>query len=67
LSYEIQFRADELDITEAQVWYEMQQIGSGADFRSEIPQVFDRLAETPLIYQIGDEVLARARDVFPAT
>jgi len=52
LSYEIRVRrAAELDIAEAQVWYESQQSGLGAEFRTEISLVFDRLAETPLIYQ----------------
>jgi hypothetical protein len=52
LSYEIRVRrAAELDIAEAQVWYESQQSGLGAEFRTEISLVFERLAETPLIYQ----------------
>ena len=61
MSYEIQVRrAAELDIAEAQVWYETQQTGLGADFRSEISQVFDRLTETPLIYQIVHRDIRRA-------
>lgn len=53
MSYDVQVRrAAELDIAEGQVWYETQQIGLGAEFRSEVSQVIDRLAETPLIYQI---------------
>ena len=52
MRYEIQVRrAAELDIAEAQVWYESQQSGLGGEFRTEISRVFDRLAETPLIYQ----------------
>jgi plasmid stabilization system protein ParE len=52
LSYEIQVRrAAELDIAEAQVWYESQHSGLGFEFRAEISRVIDRLAETPLIYQ----------------
>lgn len=52
MSYEIQVRrAAELDIAEAQVWYESQQSGLGREFRTEISRVIDRLAETPLIYQ----------------
>jgi hypothetical protein len=51
LSYEVQVRrAAELDIAEAQVWYESQQTGLGAEFRFEISRVMDRLAETPLRY-----------------
>jgi plasmid stabilization system protein ParE len=61
LSYEIKVRrAAELDIAEAQVWYETQQSGLGADFRSEISQAFDRLTETPLIYQIVHRDIRRA-------
>jgi hypothetical protein len=52
LSYEIQVRrAAELDIAEVQVWYESQQSGLGAEFRTEITRVLDRLSETPLVYQ----------------
>jgi toxin ParE1/3/4 len=52
LSYGIQVRrAAELDIAEAQVWYESQRTSLGREFRTEISRVFDRLAETPLIYQ----------------
>lgn len=52
MSYEIQVRrAAELDIAEAQVWYESQQTGLGEEFRTEISRVADRLAETPLIYR----------------
>jgi plasmid stabilization system protein ParE len=52
LSYEVQVRrAAELDIAETQVWYESQQSGLGGQFRTEVFRVFDRLTETPLIYQ----------------
>ena len=44
-------RAAELDVAEAQLWYETQRIGLGAEFYSEVSQVIDRLVETPLIYQ----------------
>jgi plasmid stabilization system protein ParE len=61
LSYEVQVRrAAELDIAEAQVWYETQQTGLGAAFRSEVSQVIDRLAATPLIYQIVHRDIRRA-------
>jgi hypothetical protein len=37
LNYEVQVRRTaELDIAEAQVWYESQQSGLGGEFRSEI-------------------------------
>jgi plasmid stabilization system protein ParE len=61
LSYEVQVRrAAELDIAEAQVWYETQQTGLGGEFRSEVSQVIDRLAASPLIYQIVHREIRRA-------
>ena len=61
MSYEVQVRrAAELDIAEAQVWYETQQTGLGAELSSEITGVIDRLAETPLIYQIVHRDIRRA-------
>ena len=45
-------RAAELDVAEAQVWYETQRAGLGADFHSEISKVFTVLTETPLIYPV---------------
>ena len=50
----------ELDIAEAQVWYETQQTGRGAAFHSEISQVIDRLAASPLIYQVVHRDIRRA-------
>ena len=61
MSYDVQVRrAAELDVAEAQVWYESRQSGLGAEFRSEIFRVFDRLAETPFIYQIVHRDVRRA-------
>jgi plasmid stabilization system protein ParE len=61
LSYEVQVRRGaELDIAEAQVWYEAQQTGLGAEFRSEVSRVIDRLAATPLIYQAVHRDVRRA-------
>ena len=52
MSYQIQVRrAAELDIAEAQVWYESQQNGLGREFRAEVSRVIERLSKTPLIYQ----------------
>lgn len=34
-----------------QVWYESQRSGLGEEFQSEVTQVLERLAETPLLYQ----------------
>lgn len=61
MSYEVQVRrAAELTIAEAQVWYETQQSGLGAEFRSEVSRVIDRLAATPLIYQVVHRHIRRA-------
>jgi len=61
LSYKVQVRrAAELDLAEAQVWYESQQSGLGAEFGTEISRVIDRLAETPLIYQKAHRDVRRA-------
>ena len=61
MSYEVQVRrAAELDIAEAQVWYETQQTGLGAEFRAEVSRVIDRLAGTPLIYQVVHRDIRRA-------
>jgi toxin ParE1/3/4 len=61
LSYEIQVRrAAEVDISEAQVWYDSQRSGLGGEFRTEIFRVFDRVAETPFIYQRAHRDVRRA-------
>lgn len=39
----------ECDVTEAAAWYDSQQSGLGAEFRDEIIQVFDALAQNPLL------------------
>ena len=46
-------RAAELDLAEGQVWCEDQCNGLGVEFRTEVSRIFDRLTETPLIYQIA--------------
>lgn len=53
-------RAAELDVAQAQLWYETQRRGLGVEFHSEVSQVIDRLAETPLIYQIVYRDVRRA-------
>lgn len=54
MSYDVQIRrAAELDVAEAQLWYEAQRSGLGAEFHSEVSRVIDRLAETPLICQVA--------------
>ena len=61
MSYEVQVRrAAELDIAEAQIWYETQQSGLGGEFRAEVSGVIDRLAATPLIYQLVHCEIRRA-------
>lgn len=61
MSYEVHVRrAAELDIAAAQVWYETQQAGLGAEFRSEISRVIDRLAESPFVYQLVHRDIRRA-------
>jgi len=57
---EILRRTAELDLAEAQLWYETQQSGLGAEFQFEVSQVIDRLSETPLIYQIIYQDVRRA-------
>ena len=52
MSYEVHVRrAAELDIAEAQAWYESQRDGLGSEFRSEVSRVIEHLAETPLMHQ----------------
>jgi plasmid stabilization system protein ParE len=61
LSFDVQVRrAAELDVAEAQLWYEAQRTGLGAEFYSEVSRVIDLLAETPFIYQIVHRDVRRA-------
>lgn len=61
MSFDVQIRrAAELDVAEAQLWYESQRGGLGGEFLSEVSHVFDRLAETPLIYQVVYRDVRRA-------
>ena len=53
LNYTIHVRRSaELDIADAQIWYEEQQIGLAAKFHHELSTVFARLTESPLIYPV---------------
>lgn len=53
MSFNVQVRrAAELDIAEAQVWYESQRPGLGLEFHTEISQVFTVLSQTPLMYPV---------------
>jgi toxin ParE1/3/4 len=61
LSFKVKVRrAAELDIAEAQVWYETQRAGLGADLHSEISKVLTVLTETPLIYTVLYRDIRRA-------
>ena len=53
-------RAAELDIAEAQLWYEMQSVGLGRKFYAAICRVLDRLAENPRMYQLVYRDVRRA-------
>ncbi len=53
-------RAAELDVEEAQDWYEEQQAGLARDFNNELTAVMARLAETPLIYPVVYRDVRRA-------
>lgn len=51
MSYLVRIRPSaESDIEKAYSWYENQRPGLGRQFTEELEIVFDRLAETPLIY-----------------
>jgi plasmid stabilization system protein ParE len=53
LSFTVQVRrAAELDVAEAQSWYDTQREGLGLEFHSAVSEVIARLEETPLIYQL---------------
>ena len=61
MSFVVQVRrAAELDMAQAQGWYEQQQAGLGAAFLSEVAAVISRLAETPLIYAAVHREVRRA-------
>jgi hypothetical protein len=61
LSFNVQVRrAAELDVAAAQIWYETQRSGLGAEFHFEVSRVFTRLVETPLIYSAVYQDIRRA-------
>jgi len=61
LSFVVQVRrAAELDVAEAQTWYEAQRAGLGREFYSEVSQIIDRLAQTPLLYAVVYQDVRRA-------
>lgn len=53
-------RAAELDIQEAQAWYEEQQAGLASHFSHEVDAVMARLSGTPLIYPVVYREIRRA-------
>jgi toxin ParE1/3/4 len=60
LSFQVRVRrAAELDISEAQAWYETQQSGLGVRFYGEVMQVLDRFDGAPLIYPVVHPVVHR--------
>ena len=48
------------DIEDAFLWYEGQRSGLGLEFRSELRATFDRLATSPLLYQVVHRATRRA-------
>ena len=50
----------ERDLREAQLWYEEQRPGLGADFRAAVDNAFERLAENPHLYPVVYRGLRRA-------
>lgn len=50
----------ELDILDAQQWYEQQQVGLATKFYHELDVFFERLSETPLLYPIVYRNIRRA-------
>ncbi len=53
-------RAAELDVANAQRWYEEQQAGLAAQFHYELSVVITRLSETLLIYPVVYRNIRRA-------
>jgi toxin ParE1/3/4 len=53
-------RTAELDIAEAQMWYEEQQVGLATEFHYELSMTLTRLAETPHIYPVVYRNIRRA-------
>jgi plasmid stabilization system protein ParE len=50
MSWRVEFRQEvEQDVAEAAAWYEARQSGLGAEFVEEIVQVWNSLAENPLL------------------
>jgi hypothetical protein len=62
LRYTVRVRgAAELDVAEAIDWYEGKLPGLGAAFLSDFTQVLNRLAESPLIFQVVYRETRRAQ------
>ena len=61
MSFDVQVRrVAEVDVAEAQLWYETQSTGLGAEFLREVAEVIWRLSETPFIYQVVYRDVRRA-------
>ena len=61
MTFTVRFRRTaELEIQEAQSWYEEQQAGLAEEFNGEVGAVMARLAEAPLIYPVVHREVRRA-------
>ena len=61
MTFTVRFRRTaELEIQEAQSWYEEQQAGLAEEFNREVGAVMARLAEAPLIYPVAHRAVRRA-------
>lgn len=61
MNFNIQVRrAAELDIAEAEIWYENQRLGLGSEFLSEISRIFVVLGQTPLMHPVLHRDVRRA-------
>jgi plasmid stabilization system protein ParE len=61
LTYDVTVRPQaEVDLAEAQSWYDDQRPGLGTEFREAVDQLLARLAETPLIYPVVHKQAHRA-------
>lgn len=51
----------EQDFAQVESWYDQERAGLGSEFRDEVDQLMNRLADTPLIYQRSHRNVRRAR------
>lgn len=61
MSFTVQVRrAAELEIAEAQLWYEAKDKSLGAEFLSQVSQTMNRILKMPLLYPIVHRDVRRA-------